>query len=87
MRIEAAAARRNGIGVPVAYTNEDDKRSKAKLQEYEKIATRFGGGMSAGAAFPAGAKLEILGVQGNLPDMRLAVEYHDKQIALAGLTS
>ena len=41
--------------------------------------------MSAGAAFPAGAKLEILGVQGNLPDMRLAIEYHDKQIALAGL--
>lgn len=85
MRIEAAAARRNGIGVPVATTNEDDKRSDKKLAEYEQIAARFRGGMSAGAALPYGAKLEILGVQGNLPDLRQAIEYHDKQIALAGL--
>lgn len=85
MRIQAAAARRNGIGVPVAYTNEADKGNQKKIDEYERIATRFRGGLSAGAAFPAGAKLEILGVQGNLPDMQLAIEYHDKQIALAGL--
>lgn len=85
MRIEAAAARRNGIGVPVAYTTEEDKRSDAKIREYEQLASRFRGGMSAGAGLPAGAKLEILGVQGNLPDMRQAIEYHDKQIALAGL--
>ena len=85
MRIEAAAARRNGIGVPVATTNEQDKADTKKIAEYEKIATRFRGGMSAGAALPFGAKLEILGVQGNLPDMRAAIEYHDKQIALAGL--
>ncbi|MCV7255675.1 hypothetical protein H7J86_26270 [Mycobacterium hackensackense] len=85
MRIQAAAARRNGIGVPVAYTNEADKGNQKKIDDYEKIASRFRGGMSAGAAFPAGAKLEILGVQGNLPDMQQAIEYHDKQIALAGL--
>lgn len=85
MRIEAAAARRNGIGVPVATTNEQEKGDPKKIAEYEKIATRFRGGMSAGAALPFGAKLEILGVQGNLPDMRQAIEYHDKQIALAGL--
>lgn len=88
MRIEAAAARRNGIGVPVATLNDTDStgpNAVKKIAEYEKIATRFRGGMSAGAAFPAGAKLEILGVQGNLPDLRAAIEYHDKQIALAGL--
>ncbi|WP_349318872.1 phage portal protein family protein [Mycolicibacterium canariasense] len=85
MRIQAAAARRNGIGVPVAYTSEQDKTDAKKIAEYEAIASRFRGGMSAGAAFPAGAKLEILGVQGNLPDMQQAIEYHDKQIALAGL--
>lgn len=85
MRIEAAAARRNGIGVPVATTNEKDASSSTKLAEYEQIASRFRGGMSAGAALPYGAKLEILGVQGNLPDLRMAIEYHDKQIALAGL--
>ncbi|WP_207626222.1 phage portal protein family protein [Mycolicibacterium canariasense] len=85
MRIQAAAARRNGIGVPVAYTNDQDKGNQKKIDEYERIASRFRGGMSAGAAFPAGAKLEILGVQGNLPDMQQAIEYHDKQIALAGL--
>ncbi|MCV7230676.1 hypothetical protein H7J73_32180 [Mycolicibacterium komossense] len=88
MRIQAAAARRNGIGVPVAYLNEKDtngSQAVTRIKEYEQIATRFRGGMSAGAAFPAGAKLEILGVQGNLPDMQQAIEYHDKQIALAGL--
>lgn len=88
MRIEAAAARRNGIGVPVATMNDGDSKgpdAEKKIAEYEKIATRFRGGMSAGAALPFGAKLEILGVQGNLPDMREAIVYHDKQIALAGL--
>lgn len=88
MRIQAAAARRNGIGVPVATMSEKDSNSPKALTlitDYEKIATRFRGGMSAGAALPYGAKLEILGVQGNLPDMQLAIEYHDKQIALAGL--
>lgn len=85
MRIEAAAARRNGIGVPVATANENDSRDPKKMKNYESIATRFRGGMSAGAALPNGAKLEILGVQGNLPDLRQAIEYHDKQIALAGL--
>lgn len=88
MRIEAAAARRNGIGVPVATMNEGDSKgpdSEQKIAKYEAIATRFRGGMSAGAALPFGTKLEILGVQGNLPDLRGAIEYHDKQIALAGL--
>ncbi|AHJ86288.1 portal protein [Mycobacterium phage 32HC] len=88
MRIEAAAARRNGIGVPVATLNDTDSKgplAEQRIAEYERIASRFRGGMSAGAALPNGAKLEILGVQGNLPDMRQAIEYHDKQIALAGL--
>lgn len=85
MRIQAAAARRNGIGVPIAIANEQDSRDKKKMQDYEDIARRFRGGMSAGAALPFGADLKILGVQGNLPDMQLAIEYHDKQIALAGL--
>lgn len=88
MRIQAAAARRNGIGVPVATMGQDESKgpdAETRIKDYEKIATRFRGGMSAGAALPFGAKLEILGVQGNLPDMQLAIEYHDKQIALAGL--
>lgn len=88
MRIEAAAARRNGIGVPVATMSERESNAPdaiTKMATYEGIATRFRGGMSAGAALPFGAKLEILGVQGNLPDLRQAIEYHDKQIALAGL--
>jgi hypothetical protein len=88
MRIQAAAARRNGIGVPVATMSDGESKgpdAETRMRDYEKIATRFRGGMSAGAALPYGAKLEILGVQGNLPDMQQAIEYHDKQIALAGL--
>lgn len=41
--------------------------------------------MNAGAGLGKDQKLELLGVQGNLPEMRRAIEYHDKQIALSGL--
>jgi hypothetical protein len=37
-------------------------------------------GDSAGAAIPWSAKLELMGVQGTLPDAEKAVRYHDEQI-------
>ena len=83
MRMQAATARRNGMGVPVATGAEGaSNEDVAKLQG---MASRFKGGEYSGVGLPHGADLKLLGVQGNLPDMAQAIEYHDKQIALAGL--
>lgn len=85
IRIEAATARRNGMGVPVAYSREDEAAAGEPLDKYQVVASSYRGGNSAGVAMPGGSKLELLGVQGNLPDMRLAIEYHDKQMALVAM--
>lgn len=83
MRIEAAAARRNGIGVPVMYAPPGSDEST--IQKYQKMASRYRGGETSGLGLPSDAKAQLLGVSGNLPDIRQAIEYHDKSIALAGL--
>ena len=81
MRIQAAAARRNGVGVPVATAPEGE----VDIDRYKRLASAYRGGDTAGVGLPHGASLALLGVQGNLPDIAQAIEYHDKQIALAGL--
>lgn len=83
MRIQAATARRNGMGVPVA--TGADGASDADIKQLQQMASQYKGGANAGVGLPFGADLKLLGVQGNLPDMQQAIEYHDKQIALAGL--
>jgi hypothetical protein len=83
MRIEAAVARRNGMGVPVATAPEG--ADQGTVDAYKNMATEYRGGEKSGIGLPNGANFQLLGVQGNLPDIRLAIEYHDKQIALAGL--
>lgn len=83
MRLQAATARRNGMGVPVATAaNPDDPNEVKKMKA---LASGFKGGAQSGVGLANGQTLELLGVQGNLPDMQQAIEYHDKQIALAGL--
>lgn len=81
MRIEAATARRNGMGIPVATAPDGE----TDIERYQKLASSARAGESSGIGLPAGADMKLLGVQGNLPDIRQAIEYHDKQIALAGL--
>ncbi|MGN0126067.1 MAG: DUF935 family protein [Rhodococcus sp. (in: high G+C Gram-positive bacteria)] len=83
MRIQAATSRRNGMGVPMYQgppgASQDD------LEKGRQMASEYRGGMNAGLAIPDEADFKLLGVQGNLPDMQQAINYHDKQIALAGL--
>lgn len=83
MRLQAATARRNGMGVPVATGAQG--ASSDDLVKLQKMASQFKGGEYSGVALPYGADLKLQGVNGNLPDMQQAIEYHDKQIALAGL--
>ncbi|WAB10116.1 portal protein [Mycobacterium phage Gravaillia] len=83
LRIEAATAERNGMGIPVgtasSATDEDEVRKMAAL------ARSVRGGINAGVGLAQGQILELLGVSGNLPDIRRAIEGHDRSIALSGL--
>lgn len=90
IRIEATAARRNGVGVPVVTAPESESEARIGSQDlapYLRIAQQYRGGNTAGVALPFGSDLDIKGVQGNLPSgfIRQAIEYHDKQMALAAL--
>lgn len=85
MRIEAAAARRNGLGLPVFTTAPEDSGDQTKVDAYGDMARRATASSQSGIGLPYGAKAELMGVQGNLPDLRLAIEYHDRMIAVAGL--
>ena len=83
IRYQAVAIRRNGMGVPIGESPEG--ASQEEVDALAKIAQSYRGGDNAGAALPAGAKLNLLGVQGNLPDIQQAIAYHDNMIAIAGL--
>ncbi len=83
MRIEAVAARRNGVGVPVGTAAEG--ASQADVDKMADMAQAYRVGEHSGAGLPWGAKLELLGVKGNLPDIRAAIKYHDDMIAISGL--
>lgn len=89
IRIEATAARRNGVGVPVVTAPPDVSAAVGSdgLLPYLKIAQQYRGGNNAGVALPNGAELELAGTKGQLPSgfIRQAIEYHDKQMALAAL--
>lgn len=82
MRIQAATARRNGMGLPVGTAASEDPDEVKKMQ---KLASSVRGGMNSGVGLAPGQTLDLKGVEGNLPDMQAAITYHDKAIALAGL--
>jgi hypothetical protein len=83
LRIEVTVARRNGMGLPVGTASRPD--DPAEVEAMRQIASGARGGMHAGVGLANGQSLALLGVQGNLPDIRSAIEYHDKAIALGGL--
>jgi hypothetical protein len=72
---------RNGVGLPV-YTGADGEESLAAGQT---IASSVRSGDNAGAAIPFGAKLDLIGVQGTLPDIDKFIRYQDEQIARSAL--
>jgi len=95
LRAQALTVERNGLGVPVYEgapipTTMTDLEKIREWQESEKaaglaLATGFGAGPRAGASIPNGAKLELKGVTGDLPDTDAPIRYHDEQIARAVL--
>jgi len=80
LRVQAQTIERNGMGVPI-YT----AASATDLESGRKLAESFRSGPDAGGGIPKGAKLELRGVEGALPDAMPAIRYHDEQIARAVL--
>lgn len=83
LKLEADVLDRNGMGVPV-YKSVDDQND-ADLDRGEEIATSLRSGEAAGAAIRASADLKIIGVTGQLVSPREAIVYHDSHIARTAL--
>lgn len=81
LRTWSTSIDRNGIGIPT-YTGADGEKTLDAGSEMAKAAR---GGDNAGGAIPFGAKLELKGVEGELPDIDAFVRYQDEQIARAVL--
>jgi hypothetical protein len=85
MRIQAAADRRLGIGVPGFTASEDESENQDRLNEYQAMASGYRGGETSGFSIPNGASFKIYGVEGNPPDLQAPIDYHDRQIGLVVL--
>jgi hypothetical protein len=85
MRIEVAAARRHGIGVPKITANENESDDSDRMDELLKLASAYRGGETAGLALTFGEEFDIMSPSGTPMDPRRAIEYHDHQIALVAL--
>lgn len=77
LRTMSMSNHRNGMGVPT-YTGAEQETD---LAPGKAIATQVRAGDDSGAAIPYGAKLELQGVTGRLPDILASIKYHDEQIA------
>ncbi|MEW2483579.1 hypothetical protein AB0876_28735 [Mycobacterium sp. NPDC049093] len=87
MRIEAAAIRRHGIGVPKITGNSADSEDEDRMEELLDIASNYGGGESAGLALTEGEDFNIVSPTGTPIDPRRAIEYHDHAMALVVLAN
>jgi hypothetical protein len=81
LRVQTGTIERNGLGIPVYEGAEGEKDLSAGLAMAREVRS----GEDAGAATPNGAKLRLMGVEGELPDALPVVRYHDEQIARAVL--
>ncbi len=83
LRYQAMTIRRNGMGVPMATAPEG--ATQTEIDDLAKMMQAYTGGATAGGALPFGAIVKLLGVEGNLPDIAAAIDYHDRMIAIVGL--
>lgn len=85
MRIEAAAIRRHGIGVPWIKANEEESEDEQRMAALLDLASNYSGGESAGMALTYGEEFGIGSPAGTPMDPRRAIEYHDHAIATVAL--
>lgn len=79
MRVQAAAAERNGLGMPTGTASSDDPD---EVREMKEMASAARAGMRSGIGLAAGQGFEFKGVQGALVDIQSMLTFHDKMMAL-----
>lgn len=87
-RVGVLSVERNGMGVPTytapprdALDDPDGVKAEADIAAGLEIAKGVRSGEAAGAALANGAKLELQGVTGSLPDATVLIRYFDEQMA------
>ncbi len=94
LRTQGQSLDRNGLGVPVytaspqpdSVTGEERvRRQQDEIAAGLNLAQAYRAGDNSGAAVPHGAKVELVGVSGTLPNADPAIRYFDEQIARAVL--
>jgi hypothetical protein len=96
LRVQALAAERNGLGLPV-YTSAPPATGASYEQIMDwlneeidrglNIAKGARAGDAAGASLPHGASFKFEGVTGKVPDLDKQIRYYDEQIARAVLAN
>lgn len=81
LRLELDTLDRNGMGIPVYEGSALSLDPERDLEEGQELAENVRAGEHSGAAIPAGAKLSLVGVSGQIMSPREAIGYHDSMIA------
>jgi hypothetical protein len=81
LRLEMQVLERNGMGVPIYKGSELAENPAEDLRHGQELARGIRAGAEAGGAIPAKAKLQLLGVNGQLVSPRESISYHDAMIA------
>lgn len=94
MRVDGLSIERNGMGIPVHTAPEvgDHVQDKIKAAQDQieaglRITQDLRSGDNAGASLAYGAKLDLVGVTGQLPNALKSIQYHDDGIGTAVLAN
>lgn len=83
LRTQTSSIDRQGMGIPIYTAGENALADE--IDAGEQLAMDARAGDNAGAAIRHGAKFDLVGVTGELPDTMKPIQYHDEQIARAVL--
>lgn len=79
LRVDAIKHERHGMGVPVAEGAPG--MSKPDLDRLARMAQSLKAGETSGGAIPANSKMNLLGVQGTIPDTVQSIRFHNEEMA------
>jgi hypothetical protein len=82
-RIDAIAGERNGLGIPTI--EQGSNASKEDRQAAARWVTQLAAHEKTGIALPAGWKLTLQGVQGQVRDLFNSIEHHNIEISRTAL--
>lgn len=83
LRVDVTRHERNGAGMPIVELPPGATRRQR--QEAAALAQMYRVGQGAGGALPAGMKLTLLGVEGNVSDTLSSIRFHNEEMSRSWL--